>query len=248
MSDFMNSFKLAKKYILEDKINILLVMIPFLMGAIIYALTFRFLYTHVFVYLLSFVKNFFQIHFLNEILSYFLVMLFSFFIYTLINWTFVVIISFLASPFYNALSSRIERKYFHREETRMTLKESLGRFFFIFINEGKKIFFILLLTFLSLFLNYFPSLAPIAVLVASVLFSVQFIDYTWSRHHLSFSDCLKNFFRHFIPYTLMGFVFFILIHIPILNILLPAYAVAVYTIYYNLKTKPEIQLEIISHE
>ena len=75
-----------------------------------------------------------------------------------INWTFFLVVSLLASPFNDIISSRVEKKLLGQSLDGMG--DEFNGFFskigFIIFNETKKVVFIIFLSLISLGLSFFP--------------------------------------------------------------------------------------------
>lgn len=157
--------------------------------------------------------------------------LLSVMLFFLVNWTFVLVVTLIASPFNDLLSARIERKM--RGETNLELGASLSslfsKIFFTLFNELKKILFIISLSVLSFLFGYIPILAPIGVAIAVILLAVEFLDYSWSRHDMKFGDCLKDLKRNVFGYGFGGGFFFMMVSVPLLNLLVPSLATSYFT-------------------
>ncbi len=142
-----------------------------------------------------------------------------------INFTFFIFVSVIASPFNDLISERIAEIY------GLDPEGSDGKFFSrlpgIIGNELKKISLIILLSIINIIISFiFP---PLSFVIAGLLFSVSFVDYSWSRKEMTFSECRNDFKKSGIVYTLGGMGFLFLISIPILNLFFLPLAVVFFT-------------------
>ena len=148
------------------------------------------------------------------------------------NWTFVLVVSILSAPFNDIISSLVEKRHTNLKikEDGFSLRGVIKNLPALVWREGKKTVFILGLTVMAATLSLFPPLAPVSLLVTGLLLSVQFIDYSWSRHQWSLGQCLGDMVRHAFSYTLSGGGFMLLMAIPLVN--LPAITLAI--VYFTL--------------
>ena len=85
---------------------------------------------------------------------------------------------------------------------------------------------------LSLIFGYIPILTPISILITVLLLAMGFIDYSWSRHDISFSDCKIDLRRNFLSYAIGGGVFMVIVSVPIINIIVPSLATSYFTVLW----------------
>jgi CysZ protein len=162
------------------------------------------------------------------------------FVFLLMMWTFVIVVGLIASPFNSMLSSRIETILAgkpvgeDRSKTLSAMASSLGS---TFLNEIKKLVFIAVVAGIAFVLNLFPLFYPVGIFLVAVLFAVQFVDYSWSRHDMSFGQCLGDVFRNIIPYSASGFLFLLMVSIPIINAFIPAFATSYFTVLWLKRQK-----------
>lgn len=234
MKGTFESFPRAARLILRDPINFLLALIPTLLALSIYILAITMIFRHSDQFgllLQSYLPDPSYAGWIGKILT----VIFVIFIFLLMSWTYVIVVGIIAAPFNSMLSARIEdimlgkRLDENKGRTFSQLVRNLGS---TFKAEFLKLFFILLLTGLAFLLNLFPFFYPIGVFILAVLVSVQFVDYSWARHELSFGACVKDVFRNLIPYSVGGLFFLLLTAIPILNALVPAFGTSYFTVLW----------------
>jgi CysZ protein len=239
MKEMVKAIPVAFKVIIRDPINLFLAIIPTLIALALY------LFTIITVYQNSdrFVSMFRDYIYTAEqanVLAKVLTAVLIIFIFVLMSWTFVIVVGIIAAPFNSMLSSRIEKSLVQhissgtRQETIQKMNQSLVQ---TFKNELKKIVFILIVTGLGFLLNMFPLFYPIGILLVSLMLAVQFIDYSWSRHDMHFGSCLKDLLKNFLVYAIPGFVFLLLVTIPLINALIPALATSYFTILWLYRQK-----------
>lgn len=235
MKDIIRSFPLAFKVIVTDPVNFILSVIPTLMALAIYLMTIFLIYTNSHQ-LVNFFKGYIYTADQATILAKILTAVLIIFLFFVMSWTFVIVVGIISAPFNSILSSRIEQKLTQRiamdedhthalHSVRSSMKATL-------VNELKKFVLLLLAASIAFLLNLFPPFYPIAVLLIAILLSVQFLDYSWSRHNLPLSLCLKDIFKNIIPYSLSGAIFLGLVAIPIVNALIPAFATSYFTVLW----------------
>lgn len=245
MRGVLISFPLAVKTIIKDPVNIMLFLVPTIIALLLYISIGIYIITHggTFTdYIQSFLPENSVNTFLSSIVTFFLVL----FVLILMNWTFVIFVGVIASPFNDMLSSRIEKKLalITLPSREQTMKDLIVRMGETFTNEFKKIFFILVIGSLAFIMNYIPMLYPLALVLSSLLLAVQFIDYSWSRHQMPVRQCLIDLLRNFFPYSIPGFIFLLFISVPIINAFVPAFATSYFTVlwlYRQNKINPSIR-------
>lgn len=227
IQSFLPSFKL----LWHDRVSTVLTLIPITMGLICYI----YLGSTFFSTMMDWGQGVIQKNvsaggfgtFLYYALGVFLAILTYFFV----NFTFVLFISVIASPFNDLLSARVEK--IHLKENLPSFAESFegfgGKIFKTVFNELKKISFIIVLSILSFVMAYIPFLAPVSIFIAIVLLAIEFLDYSWSRREFSFLKCLRDLRKNILPYSIGGGFFFLLISIPVVNLLVPSYGTSFFT-------------------
>ena len=234
MKGMLQSFPIAIRMIFTDPINLLLALIPTLIAFAIYILTIVGIYRNSdqFVTMLrGYIYTTDQATILARVLTTILII----FVFFLMSWTFIIVVGIIAAPFNSMLSSRIEKKLVgnvvldSKNETLKKISGSLGQ---TFKNEFKKIIFIMILTGVALLLQVFPLFYPVGVVLIATLLSVQFIDYSWSRHNLHFGSCLKDVMVNILPYGISGCFFLLMVAIPLVNTIVPALATSYYTVLW----------------
>ena len=167
--------------------------------------------------------------------SYFLhgvvLALLAVFYYFVVNLLFVLMVSVVAAPFNDILSARIGKKL-GEDLNIVPSKNFFQRAVWVWFNELKKIAYIVALTTFSFLLGFFPPLLPLSIVFSSLLLSISFLDYSWSRHGFTLKECIKDVRKHFWGYGISGFLFLFAFTIPVLNIFLVPYAVVYYTVMY----------------
>ncbi len=234
--NFHDSLLVARR----DKVIILLGLIPIMAGIILYALLGTWLFTDVWAYGNSWTNNLLGNGNLSGIFSYLILAIISVSLFFLINWTFVFFVSIISSPFNDIISERVERNIrgLINETITVAVKKNFSGLGSILLNESKKLAFIIGVTIFAFFLGLIPVLAPISFILTAIMFSVQFVDYSWSRYHLSFINCTKDIKNNFILYFISGTVFLVLMSIPIINLISFPFAVIYFSVtHYKIKEK-----------
>jgi CysZ protein len=238
MKGVIKSFSLAFKIIFTDPVNFILCLLPAMIALILYLITIVMLYQNsdwVFSLFSGYLNTADQGSILAKILSACLVI----FLFLIMSWTFVIAVGIISAPFNSVLSARIEQKLVQRiimdeDQTHAIeqVKISMG---LTFKNEFKKIIFLCMMATVAFVFNMIPLLYPLSLFLAAVMLSVQFVDFSWSRHNLLFIDCLKDVLRNILPYSLGGMVFLFLVAIPLVNAFIPSFATSYFTILWLLK-------------
>lgn len=237
MSAMFKAVPMAFRAIFRDPINILLAMVPTALALALYLLTITTVYRNSDRYVAVFRGYIYtadQATMLAKILTAVLII----FIFFIMSWTFVVVVGIIAAPFNSMLSSRIEKKLVQqtveadKAVTFQKIGQGLGQ---TFKNELKKLILVAIVAAAAFTLHFFPLFYPLGVFLVAILLSVQFIDYSWSRHDIHFGSCLTDVLKNIIPYGLSGFVFLLLVTVPIINAFVPALATSYYTVLWLLR-------------
>jgi CysZ protein len=233
------TLKKSLTYLLKDKVNFTLASFPVLVGIALYAFLGRFAFTRGLDYARELINSNLTKGSFADIIYYLLVGVITVALFFLINWTFVLLISIIASPFNDLISKRVAKAEQGLEPI------GLGEgFSFMFknliktlLNEIKKVCLIVGLTILAVIASYIPFLTPLSLLLTALLLAAQFADYNWSRHNLTVSQCIGDMRRNFFGYSLSGAVFLFLISVPLVNIFIAPLATAYYAIIW-VKNEP----------
>ena len=242
MKNIMQSFPISLRMIFSDPINLTLALIPTILGLSIYIFAIVAIFKNA-DYFGVFIQNYIPDPQTAGWVGKLLTAIFIVFVFLIMSWTFILVVGIIAAPFNSMLSSRIETILVGKPVTQnrsKTFSEMMSGIGSTFINEFKKLFFILLLTMLAFLLNLFPLFYPVGVFILALMLSVQFVDYSWSRHDLLFRNCVQDTLKNMLPYGLSGFIFLILITVPIINALVPAFATSYFTVLW-LKRQNRIQ-------
>ncbi len=233
----LNSFKSfspAFKLVYKDKTSLFLVFCPILIGFILYFFAGRAFFS----YALDFGNQYIETYVKNEtfgsVASFLVGSILSIIIVFIVNWTFVLIISLLASPFNDLLSTRIEKQFLNEELPgfKDSIKDASSHILSTLFNEIKKIALILIFTFIALVLSFIPFLLPISVFLTVLLLAAGYVDYSWSRHNLKFGMCFKDLLKNIIDYGVGGAFFMVIVSIPLINIFVPSLATSYFTILW----------------
>ncbi len=235
MKDIFRTFPLALKMILTDPVNLVLAVVPTILALLVYLLSIAGIYRNsdIFVgFFRGYVYSSDQATLLSQILTGILIL----FVFFVMSWTYVLVVGIIAAPFNSLLSSRIEHKLVQRvimdEDQGHALAEVKKSISATFKNEFKKLFFLIVAGGFAFVLNIFPLFYPLALFLIATLLAVQFVDYSWSRHDLSVSQCLGDVGRNIIHYSLSGVLFLLVVPVPLVNAFVPAMATSYYTILW----------------
>jgi CysZ protein len=230
-----SSFWIAKKYLIQDRVILFLSLIPIFIGLVLYLLGGQFLYSTFLEIGQKWITEYISAGAVGSFIYYILFGLLSLVLIFITNWTFVLVVSILAGPFNDIISSRVERLMEGKKPE--SLKDSFSRMIkkiaFILINELKKISLILTLTLFALLISLFPILAPLGFIISAILLASTFLDYNWSRHDQHIRECIRDIRGHFIAYLIGGAIFTFLFTIPVLNLLIYPYAVIYFSVLWN---------------
>ena len=99
-------------------------------------------------------------------------------------------------------------------------------------NEIKKILFILILSLVAFAFGYIPLLTPLSIFISVLLLAIGFIDYSWSRHNIPFKSCVGDLKKNILNYGFGGGFFFILISVPVINLIVSPWATSYFTLLW----------------
>ncbi len=220
ISKIFKAYKLTLSIYKKDKTIILYSLVPLIIGIFLY----YFLGVWAYEYSSSFIDNVSSGIF-GSIFKWVFIIIYLY----LINLTFVFIVNLISCPFLDIISQKVESVY---SGSRALDTCSISKIGIIFITEIKKILFILLISCIFLLFGYIPLLSILSFLGFSILFTIEFIDYSWSRKKLTFSQCFKNTKSNYLIYTVAGVLFLLVNTIPIINLIIPSFGVSYFTVLY----------------
>lgn len=242
IKDTIGSFLPAVRYIIKDKVNLLFTIIPLTIGTTLYFFLGKWMYGSVLDQGKALIKEKISQGGLGDFLYYLIMAIMTVVLFFVINWTFVLVVSVIASPFNDMISSRIEK--LELGQAPLTMGESFskmfGKIFFTIWNEAKKITVIGFFTLLAVLMSFFAVLMPVSFILSALLLSVQFVDYSWARHNLKIGSCLNDVRRNFLPYLGMGSIFILAVSIPIVNLVIPPLATSYFTLLWINRNKEKL--------
>ena len=216
----MGIFYRSLSILIKDKSILCLSCVPVLMGSVLYFFLGAKLYQLVSVQGRAFVHDLLGESSGANLAYGLLFILFMTIIIFLVNWTFVIVVSILASPFNDIMSTLVERRYTGIAQKagtpeKFSLLKFLRHTAHTIWNECKKVSLIAVLTLLACAISLIPPLAIVGSIATALLLAIQFIDYSWARHQWRVRQCARDSFKHFFSYTLGGIVFmFFMSHSP----------------------------------
>jgi len=232
MKAIIPSFSKAFYYLKSDRPTLILSFFPPTVGVILYLLFGKWFFSFTTEYGQRWIKVLTGDGAFGAFFYYLFVTLLTVALFFIVNWTFVLVVSLIASPFNDAISARIEKLEQGKKPDSLekTFKRMLSYGFFVVINEAKKISFVLGLTLLSLIFHFFPLFSPLSFIISALLLAVQFLDYNWVRHDQKFHDCFVELKQNFLTYLIPGSAVLLLMAIPVINLLAIPFSV----IYFSL--------------
>lgn len=234
MRNSLSSFKASIDNIFSDRVNLILAIIPIVIGIVLFTVFGSWVYGSLMDQGQAYIEHYVSEGSMGKIVYYLVATILTIMLYFVINWTFVLIVTILASPFNDMLSSRTEKKL--KGEELESFSESFVKitknFILTIFNEIKKVGFILILSVISFVLGYIPLLTPISVFITVLLLAIGFLDYSWSRHNIVFKSCLNDVRKNLLNYSLGGGFFFVLVSIPVINLIVSPWATSYFTILW----------------
>jgi CysZ protein len=227
-------FKPSFQILFKDKVNLTLAFIPVFIGVVLYGLLGTWLFGTLVEQGTKWIEELSGSGAVGGVFTWILGAIFTVILYFVVSWTFVLIITILASPFNDMLSRRVEKISKGQElETFAASFAIIGSTFIMTLgNEIKKVSFILILSLVAFSLGYIPLLTPISILISVLLLAIGFVDYSWSRHNIPFKNCFSDVKKNIINYSFGGGFFFILVTIPIVNLIVSSWATSYFTLLW----------------
>ena len=218
----------------KDKWIFALSMIPVLIGSVLYYFLGYWLYSDVLTRSKEWLSGYLSNTMGIEALYWLIVALTTVTLFFVINFTFILLVSLIASPFNDMISSRTEKLLIGKttEDFEKSFLATFKRYASILFNEVKKIVFILILTIFSLFIGLIPGGQIGTIIISAILISIQFLDYSWSRKELTLGGCIKDLYKNFISYFLSGSLMLVLIGVPIINLFALPFGVVFLTVVF----------------
>ncbi len=233
MRDLFDSFPLALRLILRDPINFLLAVVPTVLALCLY------LFGIVTIYrnsdqLASVFRGYVYTADQAPVLAKIATAILIVFVVVLMSWTFVLVVGLVAAPFNSLLSERIEKQLVQRLELKnqRILREISQGLWQVTKNELKKLVLLGFIGLTTFVLNLFPVFYPLGLFIVACMLAVQFLDYSWSRHNLKVGACLRDMTANLIPYSAGGFIFLLVVTVPIINAFVPAVATSYFTVLW----------------
>lgn len=242
MTNLITAFGSSLGAYKKDKWITILSIVPIVIGVLFFTLAGKFAYTKSLSYGDSLIKQYVTNESMNGILYYLLVGVFTIILYFLVSYTFVLVVSIFASPFNDMISERVENVLMGKpiEPIGASFKTSFSKVSYIIFNEIKKVIFIMIVSLISISLSFFPIFSIVSLILSAILLGVSFLDYSWSRHLLSFRQCLSDIRGNLIVYTLAGGGFLFLISIPVVNIIAYSFGVNYFTCLFTERNRQKI--------
>lgn len=234
LKDALVSFKPSVQNIFSDKVNFILALIPILIGIILYILLGSWVFGSLMEQGSAWIEELTGEGTTGSILTYIAGIILAALLYLIVSWTFVLIVTVVASPFNDMLSRRTEKKMKGEELESFSASFTIigSTFFKTIFNELQKISFILILSLLAFTLGYIPLLTPVSLIITVLLLAVGFVDYSWSRHNIPFKMCFTDLKSNLVNYGFGGAFFFVLISIPIINLIVSPWATSYFTMLW----------------
>ncbi|MBL6989382.1 MAG: EI24 domain-containing protein [Bacteriovoracaceae bacterium] len=242
MQLILSSIKETLSIFRKDKVVLLFSMLPIFIGIMLYSLFGTLLFGGVFEYGNSWIHQAVAGGTWGSILSYLLIGMLSVILFFTINFTFFLFVSIIACPFNDLISERVERLVGGQPPISMgeSISKMFKRFFKVLLNELKKISLILVLVLIAFGLSFIPIFVPVSIGITALLLAIEFLDYSWGRHGLTFSQCFLNLKSSIFLYIISGCGFLFLMSIPVINLLSIPMGVIYFTILYTKNLQKQV--------
>tara|TARA_R110002072_G_scaffold1989_5_gene16718 strand:- start:195041 stop:195817 length:777 start_codon:yes stop_codon:yes gene_type:complete len=248
LKDVITSFKDTFRLYSRDKWILIISFIPVLIGIVLFAYFGTWFLSSLQTWGDGFIRDQFSSDTAQGFFMSLLIGIITVAFFFIVNWTFVLVVSIVASPFNDIISSRAEKAFRGEEPLSIgaSFSKSMSKVLFTVFNEIKKVSMIIFLSIIALIMGAVGFLAPVAYIISAFLMAIGFLDYSWSRHNLSFRDCLSDLKGSLLSYGLGGALFMILMGVPFVNLISLPFGVLYFTILFlkkveNLEARGSIQ-------
>lgn len=138
MKIFIASYKEALRIIFKDKLILLFSIIPPAIGIVLYYYIGTYFFTDLSQYLETTIRGYINVE--STYIKFILTAILAVVLFFLVNWTFVLIVTLIASPFNDVISARTEKKVLNQEQLKINeaIGKMLSQFLFTIVNESKK--------------------------------------------------------------------------------------------------------------
>lgn len=208
----------------------LLSLLPIVLGVTFYTFFGYMLFSDLLPWIKEILRGYLDSPDIGIPISYLLTILLSVFFYFMINWTFLICVSLISSPFNDLVCRKIHSSL--NQEIGSEDKMSFARAQKIISNEIKKMLFIIMVSLFSLILGFIPILTPLSFILTAALFSASFLDYSWSNKEYSFRKCVLFLWSNLWVLISTGLIFIFFMSIPILNLIIFPFAVIYYSVLF----------------
>lgn len=238
VNQIMSSFKKVPEVVQKDRAIIGFSMVPPFIGFVLYSVFGFWAFTSI----SSWGKEIIEGRLdgaLGSVAYYAILIILSLILVFVVNWTFVLVVSFIAGPFNDIISERTEKALLGQtpEPPGQNLKRVFADYAKTMINEIKKISVIAVFAVIGLLFSLTTVLAPVSMVISAMLLAVQFLDYSWNRHRQDVGECISEVKGNFLPYIISGAGFTFLIAIPVINLLALPVAVIYFTCLWTQRTR-----------
>ncbi|MBD65188.1 MAG: hypothetical protein CME62_08275 [Halobacteriovoraceae bacterium] len=230
----VSSFKEAYRQIFKDKVSFALALIPVLIGIVLFYFLGTTLFSNINDLGQFYIQKYLGDGSWGTVATWMINIILTILLYYIVNVAFVLVIAIIASPFNDILSQRIEKRMLGEKLPSFSesIKGSVTNLVKILLNEVRKIIMILGISFLAILIGLIPFLTPLSFFLSAIVISIEFIDYSWSRHDKSYRECKSDYRQHWFSYSFGGLFFMLLVSIPGLNILVPSYGTSYFTVLW----------------
>lgn len=234
MKNALTAFKLSYQLIFKDKISLLMAIIPIIIGIILYSLVGTYFFSGMTEYGLKLMEGYITDETLGKVVGWILTAVVSVLLYFIVNWTFVLVVSVIASPFNDVLSSRIEKQMLGEELPGFSeaFSGSFSNFFGTIFNELKKVTFILGLSVFAFAIGLIPLLAPLSIFIGALAIASEFLDFSWARHDWTLKEARSNLKKFVFSYGMGGSFFMLLIALPLVGLVVPSWGTSYFTVLW----------------
>lgn len=235
MQKTLSAFNKSLSLIKSDKTLMFLSIFPILVGIALFFLLGGFALAEAVQDTREWIMNFFSADsWIINTVGYVIGAVIIAILYFFSSYFIILVISIFSCVFNDIISEKVESLLI--ENKTISLKKyfsnMLKRVGSIIVAELKKVSFIAILAIIAFVLSFTAFLIPLSVAISWILVAIQFLDYSWSRHELSFADCIADLKSNFLIYFLSAIFFSFMFSIPVVGIFFLPLAVIHFTVLF----------------
>ncbi len=211
--------------LMKDKWILFYSLFPMAIGAGVYFFIGKWLYGDVMLKVRTWIDSYLKVGD-SVFLTWAIGILLTIILFFLVSFSVVIIISLIASPFNDLISTRAEELILGKK---VVLE---GGIIPVFLREIKKFIVIMFLNFIGIVCSLFPGGQIISFILSVILLGFQFLDYSWSRHNYNVGKIFGNYMANIFKYGPSGLILYLMIGVPFFNLFIMPFCVVHFTVLF----------------